>query len=51
MITDKITNLGSYASYNEKFNTVVDFLEKNDLADLACGRIDLEDGIFLNISV
>ncbi len=50
MITDKITNLGSYASYNEKFNTVVDFLEKNDLADLPCGRIDLEDGIFLNIS-
>ena len=40
MITDKITNLRSYASYNEKFNIVADFLEKNTLAD----------GIFLNIS-
>lgn len=50
MITDKLTMLRSYASYNEKFNTVCDFLEKNSLDSLPMGRTDLEDGIYVNIS-
>ncbi len=50
MITDKITMLRSYASYNEKFNIVADFLEKNPLDSLPMGRTDLEGGIFVNVS-
>jgi len=50
MITDKLSLLRSYASYNEKFNVVCDFLEKNDLESLPMGRTDLEDGIFVNVS-
>ena len=50
MISDKITMLRSYVSFNEKFAIVADFLEKNDLEKLPEGRIDLEGGVFLNIS-
>lgn len=49
MICDKISMLRTYAAYNEKFNIVADFLEKNDLLDLPCERIDLEGGVFLNV--
>ena len=49
MIIDKISMLGSYASYNEKFLVVADFLEKNKLSDLPEGRIDLDGGVFLNV--
>ena len=49
MICDKLTMLRSYASYNEKFNIVADFLETHDLSTLAPGRIDLEGGVFLNV--
>ncbi|MBE6714395.1 MAG: DUF386 domain-containing protein [Ruminococcaceae bacterium] len=50
MIIDKLSNLRSYASFNEKFNIICEFLEKNDLNSLCEGRIDLSDGVFLNIS-
>lgn len=50
MITDKLTQLRSYSSYNESFNIVADFLEKNPIDTLPEGRTDLEGGIFCNVS-
>lgn len=50
MITDKIDLLRSYSAYNESFNVVADFLDKNPLDTLPMGRTDLEGGIFVNVS-
>ncbi len=50
MLCDKIDNLKSYITYNAHFKTVCDFIEVNDLTTLPEGRIDLEGGVFVNIS-
>lgn len=50
MICDKIENLKSYIPINAHFKTVCDFIESHDLAELPEGRIDLDGGVFVNIS-
>ena len=50
MICDKIENLRLYVSYCNHFNTIADFLEKNDLKTLRNGEYDIGSGISLNIS-
>ena len=49
MIFDKLENLRKYAAICPRLNAVADFLEKNELKDLPLGRIDLADGVFVNV--
>lgn len=50
MITDKIENLRNYSKVEPAFDVIADFLDKNSLADLPVGSIDLGSGITLNLS-
>lgn len=49
MIYDKNENLRKYAAVYPGLGVIADFLETHDLASLPLGRIDLSDGVFLNM--
>lgn len=50
MIVDKIKNFGLYICVHKHFQLVKDFIEKNDLSKLECGRYDiLDDEVYLSV--
>lgn len=50
MITDTMTNLINYRSISDNINTVIDWLQKNDLKSLPEGKISIDgDKVFVNI--
>ncbi|MBQ5888025.1 MAG: YhcH/YjgK/YiaL family protein [Bacteroidaceae bacterium] len=50
MVLDLIENLKSYEALNPHFSKVVDFLEKNNLADLPLGRNEIcGDTVYANV--
>lgn len=49
MFCDKIENLRKYVSLHPGIDIIADFLEKNTLSDIPLGRVELADGIFMNM--
>lgn len=50
MVLDLLENLKSYEALNPHFTKVVDFLEKNNLADLPLGRKEIcGDTVYANV--
>ena len=50
MYADKLENLKNYCHGEKTLEAVLTFLEKNDIASLECGRHEVGEGVFLNIS-
>ncbi len=52
MVIDTLDNLGRYVSLNPLFETVVKFIEENDLAKLEVGKHPIQGTeLFVNIAV
>lgn len=49
MIVDSIAHADRYAGLPAAFQTAFAFLSRTDLADLPCGRVDLDNGVFANV--
>ena len=50
MIFDKIANLDFYASFDSRFKIISEFIKNTDIDSLACGRHELSEGVFANVS-
>jgi len=50
MICDSLANLKDYISVHSLFDTVLEFINSRNIADLENGKISLSDGIYAIIS-
>ena len=50
MIFDTVKNLRLYSDFNSAFDSIADFVEKNDLASIECGSYDVAEGVKVSIS-
>lgn len=50
MIFDTIDNLRKYAAFDSRFDSIADFIEKNNLKEIENGGYEVCDGVKVNIS-